>query len=82
MAFLREFFGAGGVESDADEPPYLSADGAIDPSRWFDDLFTVPQAPVYEFASTFGATRMTWTGSSDSGRRWPIRGLSCHSREH
>jgi hypothetical protein len=51
----------------ADEPPYLSTDGAIDPSRWFDNTFTVPQAPVYEFAGTSGATRMTWTGSEWSG---------------
>jgi hypothetical protein len=67
VAFLRGHWDGGGLESDADEPPYLSADGAIDPSRWVDDTFTVPQAPVYEFAGTSGATRMTWTGSERSG---------------
>jgi hypothetical protein len=68
VAFLREYAGEY-FRSAADEPAYLSADGAIDPSRWVDDLFTVPQAPVYEFAGTSRATRMTWTGSEGSGVR-------------
>jgi hypothetical protein len=66
VAFLREYAGDH-FRAAADEPAYLSADGAIDPSRWVDDTFTVPQAPVYEFAGTAGATRMTWTGSERSG---------------
>jgi hypothetical protein len=67
VAILRDHWDGGGPESDADEPPYLSVDGAIDPSRWVDDTFTVPQAPVYEFAGAAGATRMTWTGSERCG---------------
>ena len=66
VAILREYAGDT-FRAVADEPPYLSADGAIDPSHWVDDTFTVPQAPVYEFAGTSGATRMTWTGSEPSG---------------
>jgi hypothetical protein len=67
VAFLRDHWDAAGPKSDPAEPAYLSADGAIDPSRWIDGTFTVPQAPVYEFAGTAGATRMTWTGSKQSG---------------
>jgi hypothetical protein len=66
VAILREYAGDD-FRAFADEPVYLSADGAIDPSRWVDEIFTVPQAPVYEFAGTSGATRMTWTGSEQGG---------------
>ena len=54
----------------AEEPPYLSVDGAIDPSRFYPFGPTgdpLPEAPVYEFAGTSGATWMTWTGSKLSG---------------
>ena len=66
VAILQKYAGDD-FRAVADEPAYLSVDGAIDPSRWFDDIFTVPQAPVYEFAGTSGATRMTWTGSERGG---------------
>jgi hypothetical protein len=66
VGFLRDNFSDGELECRADEPPYLSTDGAIDPSRiTFGPI--VPQAPVYEFAGRSGATRMTWTGSEQSG---------------
>jgi hypothetical protein len=68
LADLREEFGFGGLEVSADEPPYLSADGAIDPSRFYPSGLTVPQAPVYEFAGTSGATRMNWTATAQSGQ--------------
>lgn len=71
VAFLRDTFSdpdpQWDLECRAEEPPYLSADGAIDPSRiTFGPA--VPQAPVYEFAGTSGATRMTWTGSEQSAQ--------------
>jgi hypothetical protein len=67
VEFLREDL-AGDLECRTDEPPYLSVDGAIDPSSttWNRHL-PLPQAPVYEFAGTAGATRMTWTGSERAG---------------
>ncbi|HSO04744.1 MAG TPA: hypothetical protein VLQ92_09705 [Candidatus Limnocylindrales bacterium] len=71
VAFLRDAFSDEDpqwhLECHAEEPPYLSADGAIDPSRITFGP-TVPQAPVYEFAGTSGAARMTWTGSEQSAR--------------
>ncbi len=67
VADLREYAQGQALEARAEEPPYLSADGAIDPSRFHPFGLTVPQAPVYEFAGTSGATRMTWTGSERSG---------------
>ena len=71
VAFLRETFSDGdplwALGCRAEEPPYLSTDGAIDPSRITFGP-TVPQAPVYEFAGTSGATRMTWTGSEQSAQ--------------
>lgn len=67
-AFLREDFDEGNLGCRADEPAYLAVDSAIDPSsaRYDFDLH-LPQAPVYEFAGTSGATRMTWTGSERVG---------------
>jgi hypothetical protein len=76
VADLREHYQGDVLNARAEEPIYLSADGAIDPSRHYPFGPTgvaVPQAPVYEFAGTSGATRMTWTGSKQSGQR--IMGL-------
>ena len=67
VADLRESFPGRDPEARAEEPPYLSVDGAIDPSRIRFAEAVVPQAPVYEFAGTSGATRMTWTGSVQGG---------------
>jgi hypothetical protein len=69
VADLREHFQGDDLNARAEEPIYLSADGAIDPSRFHPVGLTVPQAPVYEFAGTSGATRMTWTGSERGGVR-------------
>ena len=72
VADLREHYQGDDLHARAEEPIYLSADGAIDPSRHYFPFgltdVAVPQAPVYEFAGTFGATRMTWTGSKQSGQ--------------
>ena len=54
---LRGYFQGEDLQASAEEPPYLSVDGAIDPSRHYLRGLTVPQAPVYEFAGTSGATR-------------------------
>jgi hypothetical protein len=68
VADLHEAYGDGpSLRASADEPVYLSADGAIDPSRFYPFGFTVPQAPVYEFAGASGATRMNWTATARSG---------------
>ena len=72
VADLREHYQGDDLHARAEEPIYLSADGAIDPSRHYFPFgltdVAVPQAPVYEFTGTFGATRMTWTGSKQSGQ--------------
>ena len=75
VADLREHYQGDDLNARAEEPIYLSADGAIDPSRHYfgPTEVAVPQAPVYEFAGTSGATRMTWTGSKQSGQM--IKGL-------
>jgi hypothetical protein len=67
VADLREYAKGQHLRARAEEPPYLSVDGAIDPSRIYPFGLTVPQAPVYEFAGTSGATRMDWTGSERGG---------------
>ena len=67
VADLRESFPGRGAEARAEEPPYLSVDGAIDASRVRYTEAVVPQAPVYEFAGTSGAIRMSWTGSVQGG---------------
>ena len=67
VADLRESFPGQDAEARADEPPYLSTEGAIDASRIRFGGAVVPQAPVYGFTGTSGAARMTWTGSVQGG---------------
>lgn len=66
QALRADWWGYDLPEVFGDEPAYLSADGAVDPSRIaFGDL-TVPEAPVYRITRE-GILSELWTGSLYSG---------------